>query len=176
MVDTVIVKESNFNLYIGNVTFVEYGKQPTVTSRRDGDKLYLDFVMPISKGGVVVDGAMSDTSTNPVQNGVIKAYVDGGRGKFDRLVFDEEGLESYTSSNCFKNYDLLFCRANTDGVGVPMDISVIRKVIDEKGSTSVQLDDGRSCSVFTFHNSGFYVTDYSAESSGRIYAVYGVKL
>lgn len=43
----------------------------------DGTKVNLG---PIGNGGVAVDSSMSDASTNPVQNKVIKAYIDDAVG------------------------------------------------------------------------------------------------
>ncbi len=176
LVDTVIVRESNYNLHVGHVVYVEYGTHPIITSRRVGDKLYLDFAMPIAKGGVVVDNAISNSSTNPVQNHVVKAYIDENKSVFKKLLYNAEGVSSYTSAGCFADYDLLVCRGNTDGIGVPMDFTVLLRLKEETdGQTTVQLDDGRFYNEFVFTDNGFYTSNYTGESSGRIFAVYGIK-
>ncbi len=41
---------------------------------------------PVIPSSVIVDTAMSDTSTNPVQNKVVKAYVDGLVGDIETLL------------------------------------------------------------------------------------------
>ena len=65
---------------IGNVTTSAPGTSASVTNRGTPSAVVLDFVLPKGKdgadGGVNVDDALSDTSTNPVQNKVVKEALD----------------------------------------------------------------------------------------------------
>lgn len=65
---------------IGNVTTSAPGTAASVTNRGTPSAAVLDFVLPKGKdgadGGVTVDEALSATSTNPVQNKVIKGALD----------------------------------------------------------------------------------------------------
>ena len=65
---------------IGNVTTSAPGTSASVTNRGTSSAAVLDFVLPKGKdgadGGVTVDEELSSTSTNPVQNKVVKAALD----------------------------------------------------------------------------------------------------
>lgn len=65
---------------IGNVTTSAPGTAASVTNRGTSSAAVFDFVLPKGKdgadGGVTVDDALSDTSTNPVQNKVVNAALD----------------------------------------------------------------------------------------------------
>lgn len=82
---------------IGNVTTSAPGTAASVTNRGTPSAAVLDFVLPKGKdgadGGVTVDDTLSDTSTNPVQNKVVKAALD------NRAVLDD--VNTFTSPNNF---------------------------------------------------------------------------
>lgn len=82
---------------IGNVTTSAPGTAASVTNRGTPSAAVLDFVLPKGKdgadGGVTVDDTLSDTSTNPVQNKVVKVALD------NRAVLDERN--TFTSPNNF---------------------------------------------------------------------------
>lgn len=82
---------------IGNVTTSAPGTAASVTNRGTPSAAVLDFVLPKGKdgadGGVTVDDTLSDTSTNPVQNKVVKAALD------NRAVLDD--VNTFTSPNHF---------------------------------------------------------------------------
>ena len=82
---------------IGNVTTSAPGTAASVTNRGTSSAAVLDFVLPKGKdgadGGVTVDDTLSDTSTNPVQNKVVKVALD------NRAVLDEGN--TFTSPNRF---------------------------------------------------------------------------
>lgn len=82
---------------IGNVTTSAPGTSATVTNRGTSSAAVFDFVLPKGKdgadGGVTVDDTLSDTSTNPVQNKVVKVALD------NRAVLDEGN--TFTSPNRF---------------------------------------------------------------------------
>ena len=84
---------------IGNVTTSAPGTSASVTNRGTPSAAVLDFVLPKGKdgadGGVTVDAALSDSSTNPVQNKVIKAALD------NRAVLDD--VNTFTSPNHFND-------------------------------------------------------------------------
>lgn len=82
---------------IGNITTSAPGTSASVINRGTPSAAVLDFVLPKGKdgadGGVTVDDTLSDTSTNPVQNKVVKAALD------NRAVLDESN--TFTSPNHF---------------------------------------------------------------------------
>lgn len=82
---------------IGNVTTSAPGTAASVTNRGTPSAVVLDFVLPKGKdgadGGVTVDDTLSDTSTNAIQNKVVKAALD------NRAVLDERN--TFTSPNNF---------------------------------------------------------------------------
>ena len=176
LVDTVIVRESNYDLHIGDIQYVDNLQQPSITTRREGDKLYLDFIMPIAKGGIVVDRFVSASSSNPIQNNSIKSYVDGNKPLFWKEFFDVNGQSSYEEEGCFKDYQLLFCRGKAHDAGVETDFTVIlRYTAYVEGKTSVRLSDGSVYSDFAFDDNGFTLTGYNGETPGKIVAVFGLR-
>ena len=74
---------------IGNVTTSAPGTPATVTNRGTSSAAVLDFTLPKGKdgadGGVTVDDTLSATSTNPVQNWVIKKALDDKTNKTDKI-------------------------------------------------------------------------------------------
>lgn len=82
---------------IGNVTTSAPGTSAQVTNSGTSSAAVLDFVLPKGKdgadGGVTVDDTLSDTSTNAIQNKVVKAALD------NRAVLDERN--TFTSPNNF---------------------------------------------------------------------------
>lgn len=82
---------------IGSVTTGEPGTNASVTNSGTASNVVLDFTLPRGNdgadGGVNVDDALSDTSTNPVQNKVVKKALD------NRAVLDE--CNTFTSPNNF---------------------------------------------------------------------------
>lgn len=84
---------------IGSVTTSAPGTSASVTNSGTSSAAVLDFVLPKGKdgadGGVTVDGTLSATSTNPVQNKVIKDALD------NRAVLDD--ANTFTSPNRFED-------------------------------------------------------------------------
>lgn len=82
---------------IGTVTTGAAGSNASVTNSGTTNNAVFDFVLPRGEdgvgGGVTVDDTLSDTSTNPVQNKVVKAALD------NRAVLDEHN--TFTSPNNF---------------------------------------------------------------------------
>lgn len=70
---------------IGNVVTGAPGTNVVVTNSGTSTNAVLNFTLPRGNpgadGGVTVDAELSDTSTNPVQNKVIKEALDGKLGK-----------------------------------------------------------------------------------------------
>lgn len=68
------------SIKIGTVTTGAAGSNASVTNSGTASNVVLDFTLPRGEdgadGGIIVDTALSDTSTNPVQNKVIKAALD----------------------------------------------------------------------------------------------------
>lgn len=83
------------SIKIGTVTTGAAGSNASVTNSGTASNVVLDFTLPRGEdgadGGIVVDTAMSDTSTNPVQNKVIKAALDTKVNKTDKIY--EANLE-----------------------------------------------------------------------------------
>ena len=79
---------------IGNVTTSAPGTAASVTNRGTPSAVVLDFVLPKGKdgadGGVTVDAALSDSSTNPVQNKVIKGALDDKANLNKNNTFSKE--------------------------------------------------------------------------------------
>lgn len=80
---------------IGTVTTGAAGSNASVTNSGTATNAILNFQIPRgtpgADGGIIVDTAMSATSTNPVQNKVIKAELDKKMAKTDKIY--EANLE-----------------------------------------------------------------------------------
>ena len=85
------------SIKIGSVTTGAAGSNASVTNSGTASNAVFDFVLPKGKdgadGGVTVDDTLSDISTNPVQNKVVKSALD------NRAVLDESN--TFTSPNRF---------------------------------------------------------------------------
>lgn len=68
------------SIKIGSVTTGAVGSNASVTNSGTASNVVLNFTLPRGKdgadGGVTVDAELSDTSTNPVQNKVVKTNMD----------------------------------------------------------------------------------------------------
>lgn len=68
------------SIKIGSVTTGAAGSNASVTNSGTASNVVLNFTLPRGKdgadGGVTVDAELSDTSTNPVQNKVVKTNMD----------------------------------------------------------------------------------------------------
>lgn len=68
------------SIKIGSVTTGAAGSNASVTNSGTASNVVLNFTLPRGKdgkdGGVTVDAELSDTSTNPVQNKVVKMNID----------------------------------------------------------------------------------------------------
>lgn len=68
------------SIKIGTVTTGAAGSNASVTNSGTASNVVLDFTLPRGKdgkdGGITVDDELSDTSTNPVQNKVVKTNMD----------------------------------------------------------------------------------------------------
>ena len=74
--------ETGLSTLVTNIKTALGKKQDTLTSGTNiktvnGQSLLGGGNIEISAPSITVDTTMSDTSTNPVQNKVIKAYIDG---------------------------------------------------------------------------------------------------
>ena len=94
---------------IGSVTTSAPGTSAQVTNSGTSSAAVLDFVLPKGKdgadGGVTVDEALSDTSTNPLQNRAVKAALD------KRAVLDD--TNTFTSPNTF---DIIYMQKNVGSI------------------------------------------------------------
>lgn len=79
---------------IGNVTTSAPGTAAQVTNRGTSSAAVLDFVLPKGKdgadGGVTVDDTLSATSTNPLQNKVVKGALDDKANLNKNNTFSKE--------------------------------------------------------------------------------------
>lgn len=73
------------SIRIGTVTTGAAGSNASVTNSGTASDVVLDFTLPRGNdgkdGGITVDSKLSNTSTNPVQNKVIKAELDNKMAK-----------------------------------------------------------------------------------------------
>lgn len=74
---------------LASPTFTGTPKAPTAASGTSNTQIATtEFVQQaVSAGGVTIDSAMSDSSTNPVQNKIIKGYVDSAIGGITGIDF-----------------------------------------------------------------------------------------
>lgn len=74
---------------LASPTFTGTPKAPTAASGTSNTQIATtEFVQQaVSAGGVTIDSAMSDSSTNPVQNKTIKGYVDSAIGGITGIDF-----------------------------------------------------------------------------------------
>ena len=86
------------SIKIGSVTTGAAGSNASVTNSGTASDVVLDFTLPRGNdgadGGVNVDDALSDTSTNPVQNKVVKKALD------KRAVLNVANI--FTKENAFQ--------------------------------------------------------------------------
>ncbi len=175
--DAVIIRECIGNIKIGNVRTVQYGEEPSVSARLDGEKIALDFVLPLPEGCTAVDSAMSNYSTNPVSNNVLKSYIDENKSTFTKIFVDKAGKTEYSYSSGFSKFDFLICYASPTGSSAPMSSTVAVKYISDAGvNLEMQVADDAHYAKFVFHPNGFYSSGYSGSTAGKIYALYGVKI
>lgn len=80
------------SITIGTVTTGAAGSNASVTNSGTASNIVLNFMLPRGKdgkdGGITVDAALSDTSTNPVQNKVVKAAIDSVAASVPTKVSD----------------------------------------------------------------------------------------
>ena len=120
---------------VGTVTTGAAGSSASVTNSGTASNVVLNFTLPRGKDGkdsnVTVDTALSATSTNPVQNKVIKAALDGKLGKNEtaaRATQDGAGniiVETYAKFDTANTWtaqqnfhDLMFNREKYTTYGV----------------------------------------------------------
>lgn len=74
---------------LASPTFTGTPKAPTATSGTDTTQIATcEFVQAaVSAGGVTIDSSMSSSSTNPVQNKIVKAYIDNAIGGITGIDF-----------------------------------------------------------------------------------------
>lgn len=97
------------SIKIGTVTTGAAGSNASVTNSGTASNVVLNFTLPRGEdgadGGIVVDTVLSATSTNPVQNKVIKAALDekaNKNGVILRATGDSEGnniVQTYATKN-----------------------------------------------------------------------------
>lgn len=77
------------SIKIGSVTTGAAGSAASVTNSGTASNVVLNFALPRGNdgkdGGITVDEALSDVSTNPVQNKVIKTELDKKMAKTDKI-------------------------------------------------------------------------------------------
>ena len=96
---------------VGTVTTGAAGSSASVTNSGTASNVVLNFTLPRGKDGkdsnVTVDTALSATSTNPVQNKVIKAALDGKLGKNETAArATQDGAGNTISTTYAKKTDI----------------------------------------------------------------------
>ena len=96
---------------VGTVTTGAAGSSASVTNSGTASNVVLNFTLPRGKdgkdGNVTVDTALSATSTNPVQNKVIKAALDGKLGKTEiAAAATQDGAGNTISTTYAKKTDI----------------------------------------------------------------------
>lgn len=82
---------------------------PTPTKDNDAaNKAYVDS--KVASGGVTVDSSMSDTSVNPVQNKVIKKYIDDS--DYVKVTITRKGNAEPYSYQADKDYNYVLSQIN----------------------------------------------------------------
>ena len=80
------------SITIGSVTTGAAGSNASVTNSGTASEVVLDFMLPRGKdgkdGGITVDDVLSATSTNPVQNKVVKVAIDSVAASVPTKVSD----------------------------------------------------------------------------------------
>ena len=91
------------SITIGTVTTGAAGSNASVTNSGTASNVVLNFMLPRGKdgkdGGITVDAALSDTSTNPVQNKVVKAAIDSVAASVPTKVSDLENDAGYLTQH-----------------------------------------------------------------------------
>lgn len=99
---------------IGTVTTGASGSEAVVTNVGTANDAVFNFTLPRGEkgadGGIDIDTALSDTSTNPVQNKVIKTELDKKMAKTDKI---------YEANLAWGNSDLLDSFSPVDAAMVP---------------------------------------------------------
>lgn len=113
------------------------------------DSKYLPSATTTTQGAVIVDSAMSGTSTNPVQNSVVKTYIDNaiaGGASFQGTVTKGTDISNltnykagwywivqtagtYVGQTCEVG-DMIYCISNYNSAYSASDFSVVQKNVD----------------------------------------------
>ncbi len=172
----VVIREFIDNIKIGNVRAATYNEKPSVSARKNGEDVILDFVLPLPDGSLNVDRAMSVSSNNPVSNSVIKKYIDG-KVSFTKIFSDDIGKTGYAYSGKLTDFDILICYASPSGLNSPLCYSIpISYCLEVKSPMELQVADNEAYTVFMFHPDGFYTEKYNGSAGGRVFGLYGVKI
>ena len=176
--DAVIIRERINNLEIGKVRAAYYGEKPSVSLREDnGDDDTLDFVLPLPDGCLNVDSEISDTSTNPVSNATLKRYVDESLPKVTLIYANTTGKTAYSAGDLLAGYDYLICYATPEaGKSYSCHFVPLRFLEDARTSPmELTVSDQNVKTSFMLTRNGFYTEDHTGSTSGKIYAMYGIK-
>lgn len=154
------------SIKIGTVTTGAAGSNASVTNSGTASNVVLDFTLPRgdrgedgADSGIVVDTALSATSTNPVQNKVIKAELDKKMAKTDKIY---EANLGWGGRNLADNYSpvdagiLSELGANRFMFGKPAGITV--EYSEDAGATWNDYDaaDGEKIALFSTGSTSFY--------------------
>lgn len=128
------------SIKIGTVTTGAAGSNASVTNSGTASNVVLDFTLPRGEdgadGGIVVDTAMSDTSTNPVQNKVINQ-------KFNDILLPNGQLSTPSSNEAY------LCKLAADALSSINDITqtTIEQSADGETWETVFDSDSTSASI-----------------------------
>lgn len=96
----------------------------------NGKSLIGEGDVTISGGSTIeVDSDMSDSSTNPVQNKVVKAYVDSKIGDVSGITIDD--VENYLTTNKYATQTWVSEQGYADAATVNATLARIEEKLDE---------------------------------------------
>lgn len=147
------------------------------------NNFYFDFSQGSNVGGqtygdLTVDNEMSDTSMNPVANAIVKKYIDASKTTMTPIFANTDGKHSLISPNMLEGYDLIICYASACAESAPTSHCLPFRYLTDAASSPMALlvTDNEVYTRYMFTKNGFYIENYSGDSRGKVFALYGVKL
>lgn len=129
------------SITIGSVTTGAAGSNASVTNSGTASNAVLNFTLPRGKdgadGGVTVDAELSDTSTNPIQNKVVKTAIDTVTASIPTKVSTLENDAGYlTQHQSLDNYAKTNQDNNFSGIQTFQSIRTAREDMPYQWNTT----------------------------------------
>ena len=147
---------------IGTVTTGASGSEAVVTNVGTANDAVFNFTLPRGEkgadGGIDIDTALSDTSTNPVQNKVIKAALDNKVNKTDTIYEANLGWGGRNIADGYSPTDAAMINelgANRFMFGKPKGVTV--EYSEDAGATWNDYGAGEDRIRSLFSNAAHYV-------------------